>query len=86
MSIAVFVSWVLVGVLAGALAGYAMKSGGYGLRWDTILGVAGSIVGNWIFLSLGVFPQAEMATTAVVAFVGATVSIVAQRKAWPTIV
>jgi uncharacterized membrane protein YeaQ/YmgE (transglycosylase-associated protein family) len=85
MSIAVFVSWALVGVLAGALAGYAMKSGGYGLRWDIILGFAGSLVGNWIVMTLGVFPQAEMATT-VVAFVGATVSIVAQRKAWPMIV
>ncbi len=29
---------VFVGVLAGVLAGYVMKPGGYGMRWDIILG------------------------------------------------
>jgi uncharacterized membrane protein YeaQ/YmgE (transglycosylase-associated protein family) len=79
------VSWVLVGVLAGVLAGYVMKRGGYGLRWDIILGVVGSIVGSWIFLALGVSPGAGMLTMVVVAFVGAAIPIVAQRKTWPTI-
>lgn len=85
MSFVMFVSWVLVGVLAGILAGFAMKRGGYGLRWDIILGVAGSIVGSWIFLALGISPEAGMVTMAVVAFVGAVIPIVAQRKTWPTI-
>ncbi len=85
MSFAMLVSSVLAGVLAGWLAGFAMERGGYGLRWDIILGVVGSIVGSWIFLALGVSPGAGMLTMAVVAFVGAAIPIVAQRKAWPTI-
>ena len=81
MSFTMFVTWVLAGLLAGVLAGLVMKRGGYGLRWDIILG----LVGSWIFLALGISPEAGMLTTAVVAFVGAAIPIVAQRKVWPTI-
>lgn len=85
MSFAIFLSWILVGGLAGWLAGFVMERGGYGLRWDIMLGVVGSIVGSWVFLALGILPDAGMVTLAVVAFVGAAIPIVAQRKAWPTI-
>jgi uncharacterized membrane protein YeaQ/YmgE (transglycosylase-associated protein family) len=60
--------------------GLVMERGGYGLRWDIILGVVGSTVGSWIFLALGISPEAGMVTMAVVAFVGAAIPIVAQRK------
>jgi uncharacterized membrane protein YeaQ/YmgE (transglycosylase-associated protein family) len=84
MSFAMFVSWVLVGALAGVLAGFVMKRGGYGLKRDLIFGLAGSIGGSWLFRSLGVFPGAGMAAMVVVAFIGAAIPIVAQRKLWPT--
>ncbi len=32
MELGMFVSWVVVGLLAGSLAGFVMKGGGYG-RW-----------------------------------------------------
>ena len=82
MNLVMFAMW---GLLAGWLAGFVMKRGGYGLRWDIILGLVGSIVGSWIFWVLGVSPEAGMVTMAVVAFVGAAIPIVAQRKIWPTI-
>lgn len=85
MSLATFAMWVLVGLLAGLLAALVMKREGYGLRGDIILGLAGSIVGSWIFWALGVSPEAGMVPVAVVAFVGAAILIVAQRKIWPTI-
>jgi uncharacterized membrane protein YeaQ/YmgE (transglycosylase-associated protein family) len=84
MSFAMFVTWVLVGVLAGVLAGVAMKRGGYGLKNDIILGLVGSIGGSWIFMALGVFPGAGIATMTVVAAVGAAIPIIAQRKIRPT--
>jgi len=56
MSFAMFVTWVLVGVLAGVLAPLVMKRGGYGLKKDVILGLVGSIGGSWIFRAAGVFP------------------------------
>ncbi len=85
MNVYMFAMWVLVGLFAGVLAGAVMKRGGYGLRWDIILGLAGSIVVSWIFQALGVSPGAGLIVVAVVAFVGAFIPIVAQRKIWPTI-
>ena len=85
MSIGMFAVMVLVGVLAGWLAGYLMERGGYGLRWDMILGLAGSAVGSWILAAVGISPAAGVAAVAVVAFAGAAILIVAQRKIYPAI-
>ncbi len=82
MNFGMFAMWVLVGVVAGWLAGFVMKAGGYGLTGDLILGLAGSIVGSWIFWALGVSPGAGLFALAVVAFLGAAFVIVAQRQFW----
>jgi uncharacterized membrane protein YeaQ/YmgE (transglycosylase-associated protein family) len=84
MSFAIFVTWVLVGVLTGLLAGLVMKRGGYGLKKDLILGLVGSIAMGWIVQALGVFPGAGIVGVALVAFIGAAIPIVAQRKIRPT--
>jgi uncharacterized membrane protein YeaQ/YmgE (transglycosylase-associated protein family) len=74
---------VLVGLMAGWLAGRIMKDGGYGLKEDMVLGLVGSIAGGWIFRTMGVSPEAGMAVLVVVAFGGAALMIVGQRKIWP---
>lgn len=84
MNFVMFAMLVLVGVLVGWLAGYVMKRGGYGLRWDIILGVAGSAVGSWVFWTLGISPGAGLVFVAAFAFVGAAIAIVTQRQIWPT--
>lgn len=84
MNFVMFAMLVLVGVLAGWLAGYVMKRGGYGLRWDIILGLAGSAVGGWVCWTLGISPGAGLVFVAGFAFVGAAIAIVTQRQIWPT--
>jgi len=59
-----------------------MKTEGTGLTGDMSLGLVGSIVGSWIFQALGVSPEAGLVVLVVVAFVGAALVIVAQRKVW----
>lgn len=83
MDFAMVVTWVFVGLLAGWLAGFLMKDGGYGLVWNLVLGLAGSSAGIVILSVLGVAPHAGTFATAVVAFIGAALVIVAQRKLWP---
>jgi uncharacterized membrane protein YeaQ/YmgE (transglycosylase-associated protein family) len=86
MNVAIFAMWVLVGLLAGWLAGLVMKPGGYGLRWDIILGLVGSILGSGFFWALNGSPEAGLGVVAVVAlagFVAAAALIVLQRKIWP---
>ncbi len=85
MTLVMFAIWVLGGLLAAGLAGFVLKAGGYGLVTDLILGVGGGLVVSWTFWILGVSPQAGMVVVAVVAFVGAAIPIVAQRKIWPLI-
>jgi uncharacterized membrane protein YeaQ/YmgE (transglycosylase-associated protein family) len=82
MTLELFAMWVLVGLMAGWLAGFVMKSGGYGLRGDLILGLVGSLAGSWPFWALGVSPNAGLFVVGVVAFLGAAIAIVAQRQLW----
>jgi uncharacterized membrane protein YeaQ/YmgE (transglycosylase-associated protein family) len=82
MNLGMFALWVVVGLAAGWLARFVMKSGGYGLKGDLILGLVGSIVGSWMFWALGVSPDAGLFALVLVAFIGATIAIVIQRKFW----
>ena len=75
---------VLGGLLAGGLGTFVLKGGGHGMMTDVILGLAGGIVGSWIFQALGISPGAGFFALVVVGFMGAAILIVAQRKFWPT--
>lgn len=49
------VSWLLLGLIAGWLAGKLARGRGFGCITDIILGLIGSYLGGWIFLKLGIF-------------------------------
>ena len=84
MDFGMFLSWAVVGLLVGWLAGLVLKGGGYGLFGDLVLGLAGGVVGGWIFYALGVSPAGGLLPATFIAFVGAALVIVAQRKFWHT--
>lgn len=44
---------IVIGAVAGWLAGQLMKGGGFGLLWNIIIGVIGGIVGSWLLGQLG---------------------------------
>jgi uncharacterized membrane protein YeaQ/YmgE (transglycosylase-associated protein family) len=49
-----YLLWVVViGILAGWIAGKIMRGGGFGLLGDLIVGVIGSLLGSFIFGLLG---------------------------------
>ncbi len=82
MEFGMFVSWVVVGLLAGGLDWIVMKDGGYGLIGDLVLGIVGSVVVGGIFWALGVSAGGGLFPTVYVAFAGAIIVLVAQRKVW----
>jgi uncharacterized membrane protein YeaQ/YmgE (transglycosylase-associated protein family) len=45
-------SWIVVGLIAGFLAGQVMRGGGYGLIGDIVVGVLGGLLGGWVGTSL----------------------------------
>jgi uncharacterized membrane protein YeaQ/YmgE (transglycosylase-associated protein family) len=47
--------FLIVGVVAGYLAGKIMKGKGFGLLGDLIVGVIGSFIGVWVFGLLGIY-------------------------------
>ena len=45
--------WVIIGLIAGWLAGKIARGEGYGCITDIVVGLIGSVVGGWIFVKLG---------------------------------
>jgi len=70
-----FLEWIVVGLIAGWLAGQVMKGGGYGVIVDIILGILGGLLGGWIFGKLGIWPAGGMIGSVIVAFVGAVILV-----------
>ncbi len=75
-------SWIIVGLIAGWLAGMVMRGGGYGLIGDIIVGVVGGLLGGWIATSLlhiGADVNGINLESILVAFCGAVVLLVVLR-------
>jgi len=66
--------WIVVGLIAGWLAGKVMKGGGYGVLIDIILGILGAIVGGWVFGLLQLHAGGLIGSI-IVAFVGAVILV-----------
>ncbi len=49
-----FLYSLLIGAVAGWLAGKLMKGGGFGLLLNIIIGIIGGLVGNWLFSILNI--------------------------------
>ena len=74
-----FLEWIVVGLIAGWLAGQVMKGGGYGVLVDIILGVLGGILGGWIFGMLGIWRGGGIIGSLIVAFIGAVILVAITR-------
>ena len=70
---------IIVGLIAGWLAGQVMKGGGYGVVMDIVLGLLGGLIGGWVFSSMGIGQGAGVVGSIVVAFVGAVILVALTR-------
>jgi uncharacterized membrane protein YeaQ/YmgE (transglycosylase-associated protein family) len=66
--------FLLIGLVAGFLAGKVMKGSGYGLIGDLVIGVVGAFLGGWIFGLLHIAAGGLLGLL-VTAFVGAVVLV-----------
>jgi uncharacterized membrane protein YeaQ/YmgE (transglycosylase-associated protein family) len=67
--------FLLVGLIAGWLAGVLMKGGGYGVLGDIVVGILGALIGGWLFSALGVASGGGLIGSIIVATIGAVVLI-----------
>ena len=65
--------FLIIGAIAGWLAGQFMKGSGFGLLGDIVVGVIGAFLGGWLFGKLGIWPGGGLLGSLIVAFVGAIV-------------
>ncbi|REH36675.1 putative membrane protein YeaQ/YmgE (transglycosylase-associated protein family) [Paraperlucidibaca baekdonensis] len=68
-------SLILVGLVAGWLAGVLMKGGGFGIIGDIVVGIVGAVLGGYLFSALGLSADGGFVGRIIVATVGAVVLI-----------
>jgi uncharacterized membrane protein YeaQ/YmgE (transglycosylase-associated protein family) len=66
--------WIVIGLIAGWLAGKIARGEGYGCITDIILGLIGSVLGGWIFTKLGILGGGTLYSLAA-ATVGAVILV-----------
>lgn len=75
-------SWIIVGLIAGWLAGELMRGSGFGVLGDIIVGIVGALLGGFLATALFNVPAPLTGiniTTIVIAFLGAVVLIAILR-------
>ena len=64
--------YLLLGAVAGWLAGQIMRGGGFGLLWNIIIGIIGGFIGGWLMSLLNI-QKAGILWELIVAVIGAVV-------------
>jgi uncharacterized membrane protein YeaQ/YmgE (transglycosylase-associated protein family) len=69
------IGWLLIGLIAGWLAGKLSRGEGFGCIGDILLGLIGSVIGGWIFTQLGIFHANTFLFSLAAATVGAVLLV-----------
>ena len=70
---------IVVGIVAGWLAGRVMEGGGFGLIGDLIVGLLGAFIGDWLLPRLDIHLGTGIIALIINAFVGAVVLLLIFR-------
>lgn len=74
-----FIAWILIGLVAGAIAARVVAGRGFGCIADIVVGVAGAIIGGFLLSLLGIGGTFGFWGSLVVAFIGAAVLLAALK-------
>jgi uncharacterized membrane protein YeaQ/YmgE (transglycosylase-associated protein family) len=66
---------IIIGILAGWLAGKVVRGRGFGLIADLVLGLIGGVIGRWVFQQLAIQGPSGALGALVVATVGAVILV-----------
>jgi len=64
---------LLIGLLAGAIAGLLVRGKGYGCLLNIVIGVIGAVIGNWLLRELDIYVMSGMFGTLITAVIGSVV-------------
>jgi len=71
--------WLIVGAIAGWLAGMVVKGGGFGLIGDIIVGIVGALIAGWLLPQLGIVIGGGIVSAIIDAFIGAVILLIVLR-------
>ena len=60
MDLTSIIVFLIIGAVAGWLAGVVMKGGGFGLLGDIVIGIIGAFIGGWLFGVLGISAEKRL--------------------------
>ena len=79
MAVETLLIWVIVGAIAGWLAGLVVRGFGFGLVGNIIIGIIGAFLGGWLFAQFGIAIGVGIINTIFTAFIGAVVLLLIVR-------
>ena len=79
MDVQGIIIWIIVGAIAGWLAGMVVKGGGFGLIGDIIVGIVGAVIAGWLLPQLGIVIGSGIIAAIIDAFIGAVILLVIIR-------
>src|SRR3974390_2554426 len=71
--------WLIVGGVAGWLAGMVVKGGGYGLIGDIVVGIVGALIAGWLLPQIGIVIGGGFISAIINAFIGAVILLIILR-------
>jgi uncharacterized membrane protein YeaQ/YmgE (transglycosylase-associated protein family) len=73
------IAWLVIGAIAGWLAGQIVKGGGFGLIVDIIVGIVGAVIGGYLAGVLGISVGGGLISSIIVAVIGAVILLLVLR-------
>lgn len=73
------IAWLIIGAIAGWLAGRLVKGGGFGLVGDIVVGIVGALIGGWLAGALGIHIGSGFISSIITAVAGAVILLVILR-------
>ncbi|KWF15196.1 hypothetical protein WL84_07145 [Burkholderia cenocepacia] len=71
--------WLIIGAIAGWLAGVLVKGGGFGLLIDIVIGIVGAVIGGWLAALLGIGSSGILGSI-IIAVIGAVILLFVIRS------
>lgn len=75
----IIIIWLVIGAIAGWLAGQIVAGGGFGLIGDIVVGIIGAVVGGWLLPRVGIYIGGGIIADIINAVIGAVVVLLVIR-------
>jgi uncharacterized membrane protein YeaQ/YmgE (transglycosylase-associated protein family) len=71
--------WLVIGAVAGWLAGQIVKGGGFGLIGDIVVGIIGAVIAGWLLPRVGLYIGGGLIAEVINAVIGAVILLAIVR-------